>query len=805
MDRASLPFSADVDRPRPSATDARARQVELILEQIDQLPTLAPIATRLLSVTAADDADINEISALIESDPALTTRILSLCRRADRPLVERVETVKRAVVLLGLEAVQSAVLSVAVYDVLSEAGSELDESMHARHQTSHRPGSSNTDSTDADSSEPPAFDRNGLWRHLIGVACAAERIAAANKSLGVRADAAFVAGLLHDIGRLALELALPRATLRVLALAERRQLDSAAVEAEILGVDHHTAGRRLAERWGLPESIQRVIWLHSQPLAGLSDVEHRNTIGVVALAKSLCREVHLGWSGDFARPAPSTELARAIGAAPASIERIAAQIHEATAERCNDLGLDDADAPQMLLSSIALANRRLSHLNQAMDDRARQAHQMSRIIEEVCAFHHDQGASGLGLTAAYAEIVRSARRLLGEGFFSIIEQARPSDDWTVQQFAPDGRVLRRETLQPPAGAEAGGRSLADFADPSQISVGAIGLLPWLSDYLGDAQDLRGVRIVPLTNAGPATALLHDRDPREAGLDTRSLRAALATWSSSILAAARHDQVLGLGEQLAASNRSLAEAQASLTEAESLARLGEMTAGAAHEMNNPLTVIRGRSQILTTRLSDPANRASAAAIADAAADLSELITSLHVLSDTPTPSRERIDVRETLERAASIARERAMTGPGVRIEVEEVAREAFLDRDRITQAVSELIANALQAARDRVVLIRAETESADGRLVIVVEDDGEGLTEKAKRHAFDPFFSEKPAGRQRGLGLSRAKKLVDLHGGELTLDHVPTGGARATIRLPAWRAGTNPEGLPPGRRDSEIAA
>ena len=92
----------------PTATpqSARARQIELILQQVDSLPTLSPIAARLLQITSPVDADLDEIVQLIETDPAMTGRILGLCRRADKGLGDRITTVKRAVLMLGIEAVR---------------------------------------------------------------------------------------------------------------------------------------------------------------------------------------------------------------------------------------------------------------------------------------------------------------------------------------------------------------------------------------------------------------------------------------------------------------------------------------------------------------------------------------------------------------------------------------------------------------------------------------------------------------------------------------------------------------------------
>ena len=102
-------------------------RVELVLSQLDALPTLSPVATRLLSISADDEVQLDEIVGLIEADPTLAGKILGLCRRAGLAMSERVTTVKHAAVMLGLEAVRAAVLSVAVYETLDAHGEEADD------------------------------------------------------------------------------------------------------------------------------------------------------------------------------------------------------------------------------------------------------------------------------------------------------------------------------------------------------------------------------------------------------------------------------------------------------------------------------------------------------------------------------------------------------------------------------------------------------------------------------------------------------------------------------------------------------
>lgn len=98
----------------------RSRQVEMILASVDALPTLSPVATRLLSLGASDEVDIEEITKVIEGDVAMASRVLSMCRKADKGLAIEITSVKRAIVMLGIEAIRAAALSVNIYDVMEQ-------------------------------------------------------------------------------------------------------------------------------------------------------------------------------------------------------------------------------------------------------------------------------------------------------------------------------------------------------------------------------------------------------------------------------------------------------------------------------------------------------------------------------------------------------------------------------------------------------------------------------------------------------------------------------------------------------------
>lgn len=760
-----------------AADSARARQVELILESVDTLPTLSPVAAKLLAIGSGEDTDVAEAVKILETDPALSAKMLALCRRADRGLGNRVKTVRHAAVMLGLEAIRSAALSVSVYDLMDRQARgvrrAVDDEM-----------ASGAGSPDASG----GFDATGFWKHSIAVACAAELIASRAKHLRVAGDEAFLAGLVHDLGKLVLHVLLPRTYDKVVRLAEVRVSDVGVIERALISVDHHTAGKRVAEHWGLPPELHEVIWLHSRPLASLPRVENRNLIAVVTLAEAVCRELHTGWACDFGQPMDPRQLWAELGLSGKGPESIAAPMHEAVAERLRLLGLDaQASSPALLMESLAQANQRLSRMNAVLHERARQSESRLRVLDAVTRFQRDlPRARCVGEVLSIA--ASSAAGLIGDGFSAALYQPSPAESWQLFRFGADGAVSASYVLSEPPGKRGQQWSLSGLTDATQLSVAMLGLLPWLSEHLADAPDVRRLKLLPLTGAGvggrqfgPAAVLVNDRDLSDAGLSTALIAPLVGAWSNAVQGASAREAARRLGEHLAESARRLGEVQEEMTRRDSMARLGEMTAGAAHEMNNPLTIISGRAQLLLSRLKSEKDREAAKAIADGCATLTELITSLHDLASPGAPAPSSVSPADLIAQGLRIARERTGLASGVETRSPEGPATLVTDPALVSRALAELIANAMEAkagAQVRVVAAAGE----GGAWTFSVQDHGPGLSPKARQHAFDPFFSERPAGRGRGLGLTRARRFAQLVGGDIHIES--TGdGAVATLTLP----------------------
>lgn len=740
--------------------DQRAQQVELVLQQIEHLPTLSPIAQRVLRLGSAAEADLQDIVRIIQSDPALTGRVLSMCQRAEHGLGDRVTTVERAVVMLGFEAVRAAILSVAVYDAMSHHAAQLEG---------------------RDGAE--GFRHESFWRHCVATACAADEIARAHKGLKVSPDEAFVAGLLHDLGKLALDLVLPRTYGKVMRLAEERGLAASAAAQRIIGIDHHTAGKRLAEHWGLPLPIQDCMWLYGQPLEGMAELRNKAIVGVVSAGHRLARALHIGWSGEC-DPLPDIgRTALQYGLERERLQDIGIQLHESVSERCRDLGLDAPHSPVLLLDSISQANAWLGRAHARLEKQADIAWRCESTLKAISEFNADH-ANSRGLVSAIGAAGRSAFAVLGASKMAALVKQNAGDPWRLSWISPGGESVGAKTLPEPDTAGRLSRMLTDISAHLDAPLQMTTLEGWLSSVLAEKfSDGSSIRVLPVTpgriDDAPVVALLHDGEQAH-----EHHGALVSAWASAIAAAARHDSARRLGERLAEANRALSAAQDRLAESDAMVRLGQMAAGAAHEMNNPLTVISGRAQLLLEAATEESVRSAAGAIVESSHRLSDLITALHVFADPPTPEANDIRLESLVRAVGQAVRDRLGSGSDLTTGLAGCPEEVRLDHGLVTRILAEVVSNAVETGSPARMSIRVD--SLDDCLVFEVTDRGPGLSERALRHAFDPFFSEKPAGRQPGLGLTRARRLTELLGGTLTLANGRDGGAVATLSLPRWR-------------------
>jgi signal transduction histidine kinase len=219
---------------------------------------------------------------------------------------------------------------------------------------------------------------------------------------------------------------------------------------------------------------------------------------------------------------------------------------------------------------------------------------------------------------------------------------------------------------------------------------------------------------------------------------------------------------------------------------SIEALAEMAAGAAHELNNPLSVISGRAQLLAEAEADPKKRHLLQQIQENSTEISQIIDELMNFAAPPVPKPARTNIRKMLDEAVKLTEQRHnLDRLNVQIETNKTAENVFVDSAQMVSAIANILCNSLESYPEEVGTIRitaASDQSGDFvRLRII--DFGCGMDRETLQKAMMPFFSAKPAGRKRGMGLACAARLIQLNNGSINITSQPGVGTTVTISLP----------------------
>jgi signal transduction histidine kinase len=223
------------------------------------------------------------------------------------------------------------------------------------------------------------------------------------------------------------------------------------------------------------------------------------------------------------------------------------------------------------------------------------------------------------------------------------------------------------------------------------------------------------------------------------------------------------------------------------EREKLAALKQFAYGLSHEINNPLTNIATRAQMLLAGEIDPARKKALATINAQAFKAFEMIADLMLFAHPPALARTDFGVADLLEQ---LAREHSVAAAEQHTQLAVLAASSAdltitADRNQLAAALAAIIKNALEALRaGGEVRVSASLVSQEVPTVtFAVDDTGPGITAEIRRHLFDPFFSGREAGRGLGLGLSKAYRVAELHGGTLQVESELGRGAHFQLTIP----------------------
>jgi two-component system, NtrC family, sensor histidine kinase HydH len=227
---------------------------------------------------------------------------------------------------------------------------------------------------------------------------------------------------------------------------------------------------------------------------------------------------------------------------------------------------------------------------------------------------------------------------------------------------------------------------------------------------------------------------------------------------------------------------LQEQERTLLRAEQLAAVGQLAAGVAHEVRNPLTGVK----LLLQAAARPQGPTALTAdrlqlLLQEVARIERTVQGLMDFAQTPPPDRRLHDLREVVRAAVQVAQSRAEAKPvTVRVEPAPAPLPAAIDRDQLLSLLTNLLFNAIDAAPAGGEVGVSAATGPGGGVQVAVTDTGSGIDRRVADKLFTPFATTKPAGT--GLGLTVARRIAHEHGGTLTAADRP-GGACFTLTLP----------------------
>ncbi len=226
------------------------------LRRIESLPTLPPIVSRLNQMVTDEDVTAVKLGQVIEKDQVLTSKLLKMVNSSFFGFPQRISTVSNAIVLLGFNVIKTLIVTSSIFEVMQ--------------------------SSDV-----------GLFEHSLGCATAAGILA---RKCGIKnPEEISTAGLIHDLGKIAVRAELPKEYQHIQKLVNEKQIPMREAELEVLGIGHPEIGGYLARQWNLPDRLVIPIETHHEPSKppGFSSIS-----AVIHFADILIRAVGFGYGGD---------------------------------------------------------------------------------------------------------------------------------------------------------------------------------------------------------------------------------------------------------------------------------------------------------------------------------------------------------------------------------------------------------------------------------------------------------------------------------------------------------------------------
>ncbi len=740
------------------------KELKRFIDNLKQLPTISPIALRIVEVSGEEGSSIGEITKLIESDQALSAKILQISNytlaKSDRQGEAR--TVKHAAAILGMDMIRSIALSLIVVNLF-------------------------------ESSSDKAFNVVEFWRHSAACAIAGELLA--RKFAYPQPEEAFIAGLLHDLGKLIFfhwkktEYGI---VVQEAKLAKTRLLE---YEEKNFKIGHSQAAKLLMEYWNFPQPLINAAWLHHQPISEFGSNRKEQLPFIIKCANVLCHMQRFGDGGNSIADLDSEQLRMVTGLSSEEIDSLSSEVLSLFEEVAKNYDWK-GDTPDLYLSAVSRANQELFQKQIEL----REVKQQLIIQQNLNKLRHELHES-LSITMPVIKALGKVVDMLGEVIpykrimgFVLMQDKEIMEGWLKLNTKSSGEPIILSLNEEEA------RNVKHMRLREQISFieHAIekleGVLSVGSEVL-KALHSENLKVQPMYIGGKTIGLIMiELEPfnwsqHEKSIFLRAYALTAATEIDRLIMIESMDQQM---EERAQNARKIEDLQTRVCKAEQLSSVGLLTAGAAHEINNPLAAISIEAQLLLKSINDEKQRNSVQSIINQTTRISKIINDLIGIAKPVEPMPELTDIELIINNILEILESRiALSDIKVIKNIEPNMPQINVDPKQMEKVFLNLTINAIQAMeKSGELIINVKTVKDKEMLQIEFSDTGMGIEANNISKIFDPFYSSKKEGERSGLGLTICKSIVKRHNGEINVSSEPGQGSTFSIYLPLCSEGSS---------------
>jgi signal transduction histidine kinase len=540
-------------------------------------------------------------------------------------------------------------------------------------------------------------------------------------------------------------------------------------------------------------------------------------VNIITLADLLVREQHLGYSGNYIFPMARQMLCDAIGLSRENVEAVLQKLIACIEPRARALGLNQASTSELYHQALAQANKELGRVSGQLAAKNRKLQIRAKFFDALAGFQAELRPDAPPQVVLHA-IGQTAVDTLDVSSAAVFSLPPGRDYAEVILVDGNGDVFETTIVECPGNSIRMIRPASTPARPAEVSdkktesESSKSVSDTLHRDAGDGPVLSAGEELDWLLSAVSPRLAHEHrywicveadgicvggviwgaaagEAQRLSTQLQELTALASGWGLALRTAQIREEARTLSEQLAEANRQLQTAQNEILRSRTLITVGEMAAGAAHEMNNPLAVISGRSQLLASILSDPKQKAMATLVYEQSQRLSDIITDLMDFAKPEPPKAIETDLAQIVEQAVTEAKTRSEAADRtIEVMLTDVPL-VMVDPKQITAALAQLIDNSIHATEGNngQIQVHGAFDPYSQNVVLTISDNGCGMDDATLKRAFDPFFSSKPAGRRRGMGLPRALRWIESSGGSIRLESQPNQGTQAIVLLPATKA------------------